>query len=124
MSQVDVESGTLATSEPESRPGGVPLYVWVIAAVAIAIPVGIFWGDGATRLNLLPSLIIRALSALALRDLNLTKIESRPLRGKPWEYMFYLDLIGHRDEEQVKNALRHLGEVADFLRILGSYRAG
>jgi prephenate dehydratase len=61
--------------------------------------------------------------ALALRDLNLIKIESRPLRGKPWEYLFYIDLIGHRDEPVVTKALGHLAEVADFLRVLGSYRA-
>ena len=51
--------------EPESRPGGVPLYVWVIAAVLIAIPLGLAWGEGATALELLPKLILRALTALA-----------------------------------------------------------
>ncbi len=51
--------------EPESRPGGIPLYVWVIAAVLIAIPVGLAWGDGAVSLELLPKLILRALTALA-----------------------------------------------------------
>jgi len=71
----------------------------------------------------IPGALFRALSALALRDLNLVKIESRPLRGKPWEYLFYLDLLGRRDDPAVKNALAHLGEVADFLRVLGSYRA-
>ena len=71
----------------------------------------------------IPGALFRALAALALRDLNLVKIESRPLRGKPWEYMFYLDLMGHRKETPVQNALRHLREVADFLRVLGSYRA-
>jgi prephenate dehydratase len=71
----------------------------------------------------MPGALFRALSALALRDLNLVKIESRPLRGKPWEYLFYLDLLGRRDDPAVKNALAHLGEVADFLRVLGSYRA-
>jgi prephenate dehydratase len=70
-----------------------------------------------------PGALFRALSALALRDLNLVKIESRPLRGKPWEYLFYLDLLGHRDETNVRNALAHLGEVADFVRVLGSYRS-
>ena len=71
----------------------------------------------------MPGALFRALSALALRDLNLVKIESRPLRGKPWEYLFYLDLLGRREDAAVKNALAHLGEVADFLRVLGSYRA-
>jgi prephenate dehydratase len=70
-----------------------------------------------------PGSLFRALSALALRDLSLTKIESRPRRGKPWEYMFYLDLLGHRDQQTVRNALGHLAELADFLRVLGSYRA-
>src|SRR5262249_51205583 len=51
--------------EPESRPGGIPLYVWVIASVVIAIPVGWAWGDGAVRLELLPKVILRALTALA-----------------------------------------------------------
>jgi prephenate dehydratase len=71
----------------------------------------------------MPGALFRALSALALRDLNLVKIESRPLRGKPWEYLFYLDLVGRRDDKDVKNALAHLAEVADFLRVLGSYRS-
>ena len=70
-----------------------------------------------------PGALFRALSALALRDINLVKIESGPLRGKPWEYLFYLDLIGHRDDKVMRNALSHLGELADFLRVLGSYRA-
>ena len=51
--------------EPESRPGGIPLYVWVIAAVLVAIPTGWAWGDGAARLEILPKLILRALTALA-----------------------------------------------------------
>ncbi len=63
--QIDQELAATVVDEPESRPGGLPLYVWVIAAVVVAIPVGLFWGEGAVQLNLLPRLIIRALSALA-----------------------------------------------------------
>src|SRR5258706_184611 len=70
-----------------------------------------------------PGALFRALAVLALRDLNLVKIESRPLRGKPWEYLFYIDLMGHREDQKVRNALGHLAEFADFLRVLGSYRA-
>ena len=67
--------------------------------------------------------LFKCLSALALRDLNMTKIESRPLRGKPWEYLFYLDFLGHPEEQTARNALGHLGEVADMLRVLGCYPA-
>lgn len=71
-----------------------------------------------------PGALFRSLSAFALRDLNLTKIESRPLRGKPWEYLFYLDFIGHADDPVSRNALGHLAELADMLRVLGCYPAG
>jgi prephenate dehydratase len=71
----------------------------------------------------IPGALFRALSALALRDLNLVKIESRPLRGKPWEYLFYLDLLGRSSDAAVQKALGHLEELADFLRVLGTYRA-
>jgi prephenate dehydratase len=71
-----------------------------------------------------PGSLYRALSAFALRDLSLTKIESRPLRGKPWEYLFYVDFLGRSDSEAGRNALRHLGELADFLRVLGCYPKG
>ena len=71
-----------------------------------------------------PGALFRSLSAFALRDLNLTKIESRPLRGKPWEYLFYLDFIGHAEDPAPRNALGHLAELADMLRVLGCYPVG
>ncbi|MBI5280622.1 MAG: prephenate dehydratase [Candidatus Solibacter usitatus] len=66
--------------------------------------------------------LFKALSVFALRDLSLTKIESRPLRGKPWEYLFYVDLLGSVEEQRVQRALGHLQELADMLRVLGCYR--
>ncbi len=71
-----------------------------------------------------PGALFRSLSAFALRDLNLAKIESRPLRGKPWEYLFYLDFLGHVDDPVSRKALGHLEEVADFWRVLGCYPRG
>jgi prephenate dehydratase len=72
----------------------------------------------------IPGALFRCLSAFALRDLNLTKIESRPLRGKPWEYLFYLDFLGRVDTPAAQNALGHLRELADVLKVLGCYPRG
>jgi prephenate dehydratase len=72
----------------------------------------------------IPGALFRCLSTFALRDLNVVKIESRPLRGKPWEYLFYLDFIGRVDAPNVQNALNHLRELADLLQILGCYPKG
>jgi prephenate dehydratase len=72
----------------------------------------------------IPGALFRSLSALALRDISLTKIESRPLRGKPWEYLFYVDFLGDVKEEKVKRALAHLEENSDLLKVLGSYPKG
>lgn len=69
-----------------------------------------------------PGSLFRCLAVFALRDLSLAKIESRPLRGKPWEYLFYLDLYGSVAERRTQKALAHLEELADFVKILGCYR--
>ncbi len=68
-----------------------------------------------------PGVLFKSLSVFALRDIDLTKIESRPLKGKPWEYFFYLDFVGSMTEERCRNAINHLKEIASYLRILGSY---
>ena len=67
--------------------------------------------------------LFRSLGTFALRDISLTRIESRPLRGRPWEYMFYLDLLGHTDDPACANAINHLRELADTLHVLGCYPA-
>lgn len=67
-----------------------------------------------------PGALFKSLSVFALRDISLSKIESRPMRGRPWEYVFYVDFL-RGDDEPAQNALRHLGEVAEFVKVLGVY---
>jgi len=69
-----------------------------------------------------PGALFKSLSVFALRDISLSKIESRPMRGRPWEYVFYVDFL-RGDDEAARNALLHLGEVAEFVKVLGVYRA-
>jgi prephenate dehydratase len=68
-----------------------------------------------------PGALFKALSVFALRDLDLAKIESRPLAGTPWNYLFYLDFVGSATDEAARRALDHLSEYATTLRVLGSY---
>jgi prephenate dehydratase len=76
----------------------------------------------AFKVKNLPGALFKSLSVFALRDISLSKIESRPMRGRPWEYVFYVDFL-RGDDEPARNALRHLGEVAEFVKVLGIYPA-
>ena len=71
-----------------------------------------------------PGALFKCLAVFALRDIDLTKMESRPLQGKRWEYFFYIDFVGSRHEERCRKALDHLGEITNYLRVLGSYPQG
>jgi chorismate mutase/prephenate dehydratase len=68
-----------------------------------------------------PGALYDCLREFATRTINLTKLESRPTRHQPWEYNFYMDFSGHREEKAVGEALKALEEHAVFVKILGSY---
>ena len=61
------------------------------------------------------------LSHFIYNDLNMTKIASRPIKGRPWEYCFFVDFEGNLEDPAVKNAIRGLREEATNLKILGNY---
>jgi prephenate dehydratase len=66
--------------------------------------------------------LFRALAVFALREIDLTRIESRPIIGSPWEYRFYIDFLGNTGNPQVRHAMDHLREFATGVKILGCYR--
>ena len=69
-----------------------------------------------------PGALFKALSVFALRDINLTKLESRPMRGRPWEYLFYVEVDAPRSDLGCARALTHLAEFARWTRVLGTYK--
>ncbi len=69
-----------------------------------------------------PGALFNCLGVFAARHINLSKIESRPLVGRPFEYLFYIDFLGNPEEQRCGNALQQLAEFTDFLRVLGCYR--
>ena len=71
-----------------------------------------------------PGVLHRMLQPFARSRINLTKIESRPIKNKPWEYLFFLDLRGHRGQSAVRKAIAGLEKNCLFLKILGSYPSG
>jgi prephenate dehydratase len=77
----------------------------------------VFWGSGAGRSGWL----VRCLDAFAERDINLTRIESRPMRERLGEYMFFVDLEGLLADRSVADALRALNALCEHVRVLGSH---
>ena len=68
-----------------------------------------------------PGILARMLEPFRKRDLNLAKIESRPVKRKAWEYVFYLDIVGHAVEAPIANALEELSGLCEMFKNLGSY---
>lgn len=71
-----------------------------------------------------PGSLFKAMSVFALRDISILKIESRPLIGTPWEYLFYLDFQGKASSLQSRRALDHLQEFTTYFKLLGTYEEG
>ena len=69
-----------------------------------------------------PGSLFKALSVFALREINLSKLESRPIRGRPWEYLFYVDIDARSDDLPCAHGLTQLGESAKWIRVLGTYK--
>ncbi len=65
--------------------------------------------------------LFKALATFAMRNIDLTKIESRPFRKKAFEYLFYVDFIGDQNDQNIHNAISHLREFATMVKVLGSY---
>jgi prephenate dehydratase len=109
----------------EDRPDNETRFVW-LARAGTEPAAGdrfktalVFWGAGSSG----PGWLVRCLAEFAERDVNLTRIESRPLRQRVGEYMFFLDLDGRLGDEAVSAAVAGLRAHADVVRVLGSFPA-
>lgn len=76
------------------------------------------------ELKNIPGALFKSLSVFALRDINLLKIESRPIPHKPFEYRFYADFLGDLRDEKIKNALKNLAEISLSIKVFGTYEKG
>jgi prephenate dehydratase len=97
---------------------------FVVVARAAIVPEGEAKTSIVFSMKNEPGSLFKSLAVFALRDIDLTKIESRPLQGKRWQYFFYIDFIGSLREERCQNALDHLQEITSFFKVLGSYSRG
>lgn len=76
------------------------------------------------ELKSIPGALFKALSVFALREIDLVKIESRPIPHKPFQYLFYTDLLGNLNEKRIQNAIKHLEEISININKFGSYKTG
>jgi prephenate dehydratase len=119
---------TLLREDVEDDPGSETRFVWIARAGTPPIQSRppqrfktalVFWGAGSSG----PGWLVRCLAEFAERDVNLTRIESRPRRQRLGEYMFFLDLDGHADDDAVAAAIGALRSHAEMVRVLGSFPA-
>ena len=112
-------------ADVEDDPGSETRFVWIARAGTEPDPGAhfktalVFWGAGSSG----PGWLVRCLAEFAERDVNLTRIESRPRRQRLGEYMFFLDLDGRTDDDAVASAVEGLRAHADVVRVLGSFPA-
>lgn len=76
------------------------------------------------ELKSIPGALFKALSVFALRDINLVKIESRPIPHKPFQYIFYTDFYGDLADKKIRNAMNHLAEISVDVKQFGTYEVG
>jgi prephenate dehydratase len=116
---------TLLREDVEDDPGSETRFVWIARAGTTPDPgerfktALVFWGAGSSG----PGWLVRCLAEFAEREVNLTRIESRPRRQRLGEYMFFLDLDGRAEDAVVASAIDGLRSHADVVRILGSFPA-
>jgi prephenate dehydratase len=128
----EIYGGTVIRAGIEDRDDNETRFVWLAAAAldATAPPIRpdtvggwktsvVFWGAGAERAGWL----VRCLDEFARREINLTKIESRPRRQRLGSYMFFADLIGRAQDAPVSAAIDGLERICEAVRVLGSYPA-
>jgi prephenate dehydratase len=129
-----IYGGTVIREAVEDREDNETRFVWLARAGAEGEPAPlraaadaadvyktslVFWGPGAES----PGWLVRCLDEFARRYINLTKIESRPRRGRLGRYMFFADLEGRLDDSAVVDAVAGLRSLCEEVRVLGSYRA-
>jgi prephenate dehydratase len=131
----DIYGGTVVRDGVQDRDDNETRFVWLAQARGAAPTAPllrdageqngwktslVFWGAGADR----PGWLVRCLNEFARRDINLTKIESRPRRERLGHYMFFVDLEGSLPAEQaVSDAVADVREMCEEVRVLGSYPA-
>lgn len=97
---------------------------FVVVSQEAVVPEGEAKTSIVFSVNNIPGALFKSLAVFALRDIDLTKIESRPLQGKRWQYFFYIDFVGSQYQERGQKALDHLQEITTYFKVLGSYPRG